>query len=54
MNFISTEEQYKKFPDLKRDEVQKILDWTNKQPHLPKITGMKSDLSDGIREKPQL
>lgn len=33
------EEQYKKFPQLDRNEVLKILEWPEKQPHLPKITG---------------
>ncbi|XP_031637357.1 alpha-tocopherol transfer protein-like [Contarinia nasturtii] len=32
------EDQYKKFPQLDRDEVLKLQDWHEKQPHLPNIT----------------
>lgn len=33
------ENEYKKFPDLKKDEVLKLQEWVQKQPHLPNITG---------------
>lgn len=33
------DEQYARYPKLERAEVQKLLDWTRKQPHLPNITG---------------
>lgn len=33
------EDQYTKFPQLDRDEVLKLKDWHEKQPHLPNVTG---------------
>uniref|UniRef100_A0A336M8X4 CSON013469 protein n=1 Tax=Culicoides sonorensis TaxID=179676 RepID=A0A336M8X4_CULSO len=36
MKFCNTEDQYKKFPDTKKEDVQKLMDWCSKQPHLPK------------------
>lgn len=39
MKLAKIDEQYKKFPEIKKEDVEKILDWANKQPHLPKITG---------------
>lgn len=33
------EDQYKKFPQLSKEEVLKLKDWYEKQPHLPNITG---------------
>lgn len=39
MKIASIDEQYAKFPDVKREDVAKVLDWATKQPHLPQITG---------------
>lgn len=39
ITFASCDEQYKKFPQLNRDEVLKLQDWYQKQPHAPKVTG---------------
>lgn len=39
MQFTTCEEEYKKFPQLDREEVLKLKDWQEKQPHLPNITG---------------
>lgn len=32
------EELYKKFPELKTTDISQIREWTEKQPHLPKVT----------------
>lgn len=42
MKFASVDEQYRKFPEIKKDDVKKVLDWVSKQPHLPKITGERA------------
>lgn len=39
LNCVSVEDQYQQFPDLNRNEVHKLLDWIQKQPHFPNITG---------------
>lgn len=39
ITLASAEEQYKKFPKLDRDEVVKLQDWYEKQPHTPNVTG---------------
>lgn len=36
---VTAEEQYKKYPQIDRSEVLKIMEWFEKQPHLPKVTG---------------
>lgn len=53
MKLCQVEDQYKKFPTLKRDEVKKLMDWCQKQAHLPKnITGKKTkDLFCGVLNK---
>lgn len=35
----TADDQYKKFPQLNREDALKLLDWCQKQPHLPNITG---------------
>lgn len=35
----NVELQYKQFPMLRRDDVEKIRKWLKTQPHLPQITG---------------
>lgn len=39
ITIASADEQYKKFPQLNRDEVLKLQDWYQKQPHTPSVTG---------------
>lgn len=40
MKIVSIDDQYKKFSSLKREDVAHLLDWINKQAHLPEsITG---------------
>lgn len=36
---VSCEEQYKQFPQLSRDEVIKLQEWQETQPHLPNVSG---------------
>lgn len=36
---LSCEDQYQKFPQLKRSDVLGLLEWKKTQPHLPDITG---------------
>lgn len=33
------ENEYKKFPELKKDEVLKLMEWCKLQPHLPNLNG---------------
>lgn len=40
IQMVTAEEQYKKNPQIDRSEVKKILEWFEKQPHLPKATGI--------------
>ncbi|XP_058829856.1 alpha-tocopherol transfer protein-like isoform X2 [Topomyia yanbarensis] len=41
LQVADVENEYKKFPDLKREDVQKIREWMEKQPHLPKISDLE-------------
>ncbi|XP_055528169.1 alpha-tocopherol transfer protein-like isoform X2 [Wyeomyia smithii] len=41
LQLADVENEYKKFPELKREDVQKIREWMEKQPHLPKITDLE-------------
>lgn len=44
MKFCNVSDQYKKFPELKKNDVKKLMDWCQKQAHLPKnITGEMKD-----------
>nr|XP_022905855.1 alpha-tocopherol transfer protein-like isoform X1 [Onthophagus taurus] len=38
--FVTLEDEYKRKPDLKRESVEMIKNWMNKQPHLPKISDL--------------
>lgn len=43
MKIVSIDDQYKKFSSLKREDVAHLLDWINKQAHLPEsVTGKKN------------
>lgn len=39
MALANVEDEYKKDPNLKREDVRCLLEWVEHQPHLPKITG---------------
>lgn len=46
MKLCQVGDQYKAFSELKRDDVKKLMDWCQKQAHLPKnITGETRDLN---------
>ncbi|XP_005191547.1 retinaldehyde-binding protein 1-like [Musca domestica] len=36
--FFNLDEQYRRFPTINRNEVRKILEWINAQPHLPQLS----------------
>lgn len=39
VNHKPLEEIYKQYSELKKSDVENILQWIRNQPHLPKITG---------------
>lgn len=41
MNFEpnTCEKEYAKDPEIKQEDIQQLLDWAEKQQHMPKITG---------------
>lgn len=41
MKTVSVEDQYKKFNSLKKEDVVHLMDWINKQPHLPLLTELE-------------
>ncbi|XP_055622789.1 uncharacterized protein LOC129766292 [Toxorhynchites rutilus septentrionalis] len=41
LQIADVENEYTKFPELKREDVQKIREWMEKQPHLPKISDLE-------------
>lgn len=41
MKILDSESLYKKYPKINREDVEKIRNWIEKQPHLPKITDLE-------------
>ncbi|XP_058456583.1 uncharacterized protein LOC131433978 [Malaya genurostris] len=41
LQIADVDNEHRKFPDLKREDVQKIREWMEKQPHLPKISDLE-------------
>ncbi|XP_065093111.1 alpha-tocopherol transfer protein-like [Ochlerotatus camptorhynchus] len=41
LQVADVEDEYKKFPDLKREDVKKIHEWMDKQPHLPTLSDLE-------------
>ncbi|XP_019880041.1 alpha-tocopherol transfer protein-like [Aethina tumida] len=44
MALANVEDEYKKDPNLKREDVRSLLEWVEHQPHLPKITELQAIL----------
>ena len=40
IQFADVKGQYEKCRDLKREEVLKLKEWVEKQPHLPNLSGI--------------
>lgn len=34
---VNIDDEYRKFPEMKKEEVLKIVEWVRQQPHLPNI-----------------
>lgn len=37
---VTVEDEYRKNPELKKEDVNELLEWAKTQPHLPKISGI--------------
>ncbi|XP_055378569.1 alpha-tocopherol transfer protein-like isoform X1 [Condylostylus longicornis] len=44
MKLFPIEEEFKKNPDLNPDELKKLMEWINQQPHLPEIADLEASL----------
>lgn len=51
LQIASCDDQYKKFPQLDRNEVLKLKEWHEKQPHLPDVTGWSRHFYTILRRK---
>lgn len=51
LQIASCDDQYKKFPQLDRNEVLKLKEWHEKQPHLPNVTGWSQHFDTILRIK---
>lgn len=45
----SVEDEYRKNPELKKEDVERFLEWGKTQPHLPEISGDKFDIFESRR-----
>lgn len=43
MKLPDIDKEYKKFQELKKDDVLYLMDWCKQQPHLPDLNGNKID-----------
>lgn len=41
---ISVEEEYKKNPQMKKEDIQEILNWISSTPHYPSATGISCSI----------
>lgn len=39
MNLFNVEDEFKKNPELKEEDLNHLKEWISKQPHLPHVTG---------------
>lgn len=39
MDFFNTAEEFKKNPQLKKEDLNHLKEWISKQPHLPQVPG---------------
>lgn len=44
---VTLEDEYKKNPQLKGEDIQEVQVWIKKQPHLPSVTGKATHHFDG-------
>lgn len=48
---ISVLEELEKNPDLRKEDIEEILEWIETVPHLPKITGLRALFKLNRRKK---
>lgn len=39
MYSVTVEDEYRRNPEMKKEDVQELLEWAKTQPHLPQISG---------------
>lgn len=44
MGFFKKEEEFKKNPELKEEDLNHLKEWLSKQPHLPAVNGNKKNV----------